>query len=96
MIKRKEAIRRLEEVVDRARVQAFPATRALCQRGIGAWEAVLTVEDSRVRVDKTAPVVDGSSCCEMRAVLDVADISPKTDGSGTGGSSAHLRRLEGP
>lgn len=50
----------------RARLFDFPAEPALCERRIGAWEALLSGEAQRAVVEETACINDGAKACQLR------------------------------
>lgn len=51
-----------------ARVYDYPASRAMCQRSCGGWEALASTEGLVARVDETACVLDGHPCCATSVV----------------------------
>lgn len=51
-----------------ARVYDYPASRAMCQRSCGAWEALSSTEELVARAEETACVLDGNPCCATSVV----------------------------
>ncbi len=52
----------------RARISGFPTTPALCERRVGAYEALFGSAEAPVEASETACVLQGSPWCEIRVV----------------------------